>query len=120
MAGDLAASVAVSSSTAASRRSAGTTWFTKPMRSASTAATLLPVSMSSSAFLGGIARTSGTVIMYGQRPTLISGVPNWLSSEQTTKSHDRASPKPPASANPRTRATVGFPRDHSSSKSSAS
>ena len=40
---------------------------------ASAASTRRPVVISSSTFFGGIERSSGTVIMYGQRPTLISG-----------------------------------------------
>ena len=46
--------------------------------------------------LGGIERMSGTVIWYGHRPMSISGAPKVESSEATTKSHDSASPKPPA------------------------
>ena len=68
------------------------------MRSASSASTRRPVIISSSAFFGGIDRMSGTVIMYGHRPTLISGVPNCASSAATTRSHASARPKPPASA----------------------
>ena len=45
------------------------------MRSASAASTRRPVSISSSARFGGMARSSGTVIMCGQSPRLISGVP---------------------------------------------
>ena len=61
-------------------------------------ATRRPVIISSSAVFGGIERSSGTVIMYGHSPTLISGVPNTASSAATTMSHAHASPKPPASA----------------------
>ena len=98
IAGDLDARAEASSSVSASSSSTGTTLVTNPMRSASSAFTRLPVSISSRAFFGGIERTNGTVIMYGHRPTLISGVPNWASSAATTKSHDRASPNPPANA----------------------
>ena len=96
--GDFAASVAASSSTAASSSSTGTTRLTNPMRSASSASTRRPVIISSSAFFGGIDRISGTVIMYGQSPTSISGVPNWASSAATTRSQASARPNPPARA----------------------
>src|SRR3954468_675391 len=98
IAGDLDASDDASSSVSASSSSTGTTLVTNPIRSASSAFTRRPVNISSSAFLGGMDRTNGTVIMYGQSPTLISGVPNWASSAATTKSHDSARPNPPASA----------------------
>jgi hypothetical protein len=65
--------------------------------------------MSSNAFFGDIARMSGTVIMWGQRARVISGAPNTASSAATTRSQARASPNPPASAYPRTRAIVGLP-----------
>ena len=91
------ASVAASSSTALSSSSTGTTR-AKPMRWASSALTRRPVIISSSATFGGMERVSGTVIMWGQRPTSISGVPNWASSAATTRSQARARPKPPARA----------------------
>ena len=76
--------------------------------------------MSSSAFLGGMERMSGTVIMYGHRPTLISGAPKRARSEATTRSQARARPRPPAMAQPWTRAMVGFPRCQRSSNTPAS
>ncbi len=45
------------------------------------ASTRRPVIIRSSAVFGGIERSNGTVIMYGHRPTLISGVPNTASSD---------------------------------------
>ena len=87
MAGDFDANMRVRSSTVASSSATGTTVFTKPIRSASAAPTRRPVSISSSAFFGGIERMSGTVIIIGHRPTSISGVPNSASSAAMTKSH---------------------------------
>src|SRR5438046_10195298 len=96
--GDLAASDDVSSVTAASNSGAGTTRFKKPMRSASAASMRRPVNINSNAFFGAIDRSNGTVIMYGHNPTLISGVPNWLSSDAMTQSWASATPQPPAHA----------------------
>src|SRR2546430_16282773 len=98
IADDLAASDDVSSVTAASNSDAGTTRFKKPMRSASAASMRRPVNINSNAFFGAIDRSNGTVIMYGHNPTLISGVPKWLSSHAMTKQTASASPNPPANA----------------------
>ena len=58
--------------------------------------------------------------MYGHSPTFSSGAPKRAWSEAMTRSQASASPNPPAMAQPCTRAMVGLPRFHSSSKSSAS
>ena len=118
--GDFAASVSASSSTAESSSPTGTTLLTRPSRSASAASRRRPVAMSSSAMRGDSTRKIGTVIMNGQSPTLISGVPKTASSAATTRSHAIANPKPPARAKPQTRAIVGLPRLHRSRKSRAS
>ena len=49
------------------------------------------------------------MIMNGNAPTLISGVPNVASSEATIRSHASAIPSAPASTCPRTAHTVGLP-----------
>ena len=71
--GDFAASSAASASTVASSSATGTTRCTKPMRAPSSADTRRPVIIRSSAVLGGIDRSSGTVIMYGHKPDVDLG-----------------------------------------------
>jgi hypothetical protein len=61
--GDLPASSTASASTVASSSATGTTRCTNPSRAPSSAETRRPVIIRSSAVLGGIDRSSGTVIM---------------------------------------------------------
>ena len=49
-------------------------------------------------------------IIIGQIPTLISGVPKVAVSVETSRSQEQASPRPPASAWPLIRPTIGLPR----------
>ena len=96
-----------------------TTRDTAPSRRASSGLMIRPVIISSRTALAGMARSSGTVIIIGHRPTSISGVPSLASSTQIVMSQATASPNPPARAWPFTRATVGLPPRHMARKRSA-
>src|SRR6266536_4250375 len=57
------------------------------------------------------------MIIIGQRPTLISGVPSFTSSAAIARSHDTARPRPPPRAWPATRAMIGLPSSRNAENS---
>src|SRR5450759_2128998 len=120
--GDFLASLSVISLTALSRWSCGTTRLTMPKACICVAVHRSPSISISSRILRGRLRDRMAWIIIGQIPTLISGVPNVAVSVETKRSHEQASPRPPASACPLMRPTIGLPRPairvNSSTKSS--
>src|ERR1700674_1426490 len=120
--GDFFASLSVISLTAESSWSWGTTRLMTPNACSCVAVHRSPSISISSRTLRGTFRDRIAWIIIGQIPTLISGVPNVAVSVETRRSHEQASPRPPASAWPLMRPTMGLPRPamsvNSSTKSS--
>src|SRR5579885_3269219 len=89
--------------------SAGTTRETRPLRSASAAAIMRPVSTMSMAFALPTKRVRRCVPPEpGMTPSVISGWPNLAVSAAMTVSHIMATSQPPPSAKPATAATIGL------------
>src|SRR6266851_5333324 len=86
------------SSTVASSSSRVTTLFTNPSDCICVAVQRSPSIIISSNTLRGRLRASTAWIIIGQTPTLISGVAKVAVSTATRRSHEPASPIPPASA----------------------
>ena len=76
-----------------------------------------PVRTSSSARLRPTCRCSSAITIIGKSPTSISGVPSSAESTATARSQASTSPRPPPSACPLTRATVGRGEPASASSS---
>ena len=104
-------SSASSSSSSASSSAAGTTRFTRPMRYASCASIISPVSSSCSARPLPTRRGSRCVPPYpGTSPSFTSGWPNFANSDAMRMWHAIASSQPPPSAKPFTAAIDGLGR----------
>src|SRR5215831_4211842 len=111
MAGDLRTRLPAMSDTASSSwGSEASTRFIRPSSYIRAALHRSPSSSISSKTLRGRFRASTAWIIAGQTPTLISGVPKVADSTASRMSHAQARPKPPASAWPLMRPTIGLPR----------
>ena len=109
VAADLLPMVRASASVRSIRSSAGTTWFTKPMRWASVASIISPVNTSSMARPRPTKRAKRWVPPPpGISPRLISGVPKLERSLATRRSQATATSHPPPSAKPSIMAMVGL------------
>ncbi len=108
-AADFLASFSVTSPTAVSSWSRGTTRFTKPIDCICIAVQRSPSIAISSSTLRGRFRDRTAWIIIGHTPTLISGVAKVAVSTATKRSHDAARPNPPANACPLIRPTTGLP-----------
>jgi len=85
-------------------------------RSASAATICSPSSISSAVFLRPTLRTMSAMIMNGNRPTLISGVPNRAPSLAMIRSQAKANPRAPASTCPLAAQIDGLPSSPSRRK----
>ena len=96
-------------SAAGIRSASGTTSLTSPIRCASSAPKMRPVSSRPSASLNGSCRASRwTPPAPANRPTRGSGSPNRAWSAAMMMSHASASSRPPPTATPLTAAIIGF------------
>ncbi len=99
---------AASSRACVIRFSAGTISLTSPMRNASSAPKILPVSRRSRACFSPTCRKRNVETIAGTKPMRTSVYPNFASGTASVKSQSSASPVPPAIAGPFTAAIVTF------------
>src|SRR5438094_293003 len=107
--GDFLASDSAISLTVESRCSCATTRLITPSDCSCVAVQRSPSISISRRTLRGMLRERMAWIIIGQIPTLISGVPKVAVSTATSRSHEHASPSPPASVWPLMRPTIGLP-----------